>query len=471
MCFELFRHPYCQPSFDSWAGKIIREGEECNYCVPFYAIPIAVAAAGDTVRSLGALFHCHKWSNYTKKAYLKNLIATISLFIQTPFNLIGNIPRVDRLTLFCRESSNLEHQIKALRSSCSFHHPETRFMEQLDANPEVQKRIMSEKCSPNLSVITALDTEERSVKHALLFSYPHKHPLDSHDYCYLLKACLKEGRYYQHAIRELLVNLYMRNYIQNGSGKLKRPESSIAIDLQDESNNKENVYLVLNEEKDMQDNFILPTSLYEPNNRKSITGMADCCFQFPQNTNDCHISKRSILHFVCSTYATNDIDNVRILLDSGIDPEATNEEGFTPLEYLFKKFRTEKRIYHESIDKKRKNLALEIAKLLISRGAFFYDRDLADPALLKSLNKYTIDRKELALDKGQSNRYFKIFRTSVPRRRPGEYESRLNFWLEHLDELRAENYKVFARYFDAIMQNTNLHSVLSDLIVQYLRPN
>lgn len=477
MCNQVqipMRCRYLSPSYASLSGYLIAGIEAYPSCINHLnALLLPLTAAIDTFASIGNFVNFDRRSKQAKRDHLKNLIAGISVFVQTPFILLGVTPHADRLTLFCNpDDPTLFTQIRNLDEKGQF-----LFHQELLANPHLRDRLIKVECSPHSPVVIAIKANKPILANWLMKDHGgHRHEASPGGRCYVWQAYCKKPPHKTDDMRELLGDVLVRNYFRN---KLRKSEeihiSESSLKQEDEKEQHESVTLIVNENLDDDFDGFNVSRPY-----RIITWMANDCFKYPLNPNNLLLLDSSLLPFLSLNLQQK---HVKTLLDDGMDPNQLDAKSFTPLENIFQSYDRNQKFQRidepesEEVLIRRDRAIVEIVKLLIRYGAEFYDKDLEDPNLLKQDLKIEEEHKQEEEDKLDSsdednfihkNRYTRCFTIYLKSFR----ESKIRFWRNNVEELRAESQQAFKRYRQIIISSLagGFPTTLSNLIAQYVHP-
>lgn len=463
-----------RPSNDSWAGWIIQKVEN-NEMRPYVgALPVFFAAIGDAIRSVKHLPNYHRWSNETKKNYLYNLIATISLFAQAPFMFLYKTPHLDRISLFCRERADFESQITA----CDSWHDQVQLSCQLRelerTNPDQHSRLIHVNCNPTSSLVLAIKSGRFIVADYIMKAGGHIHRDNLAGYCHAWNAAVQYCRHYgsylpyenfiKKIIPELLGDLSVNDYIHRQG----QPQE---IDTEIEIERKESL-----ESGDIEilKNFELPAcrlSILSEETRPILTHLNTRTeFVYRKKYNNLKILDCSLLNFFV---INRQIHNLKILINFGMDLNTPDKYNYTPLDSAFYYCR-----YNPKLKKiENSSEILEIAIFLISNQANFSNEklfnpdDLIDSKLTDYLqvwedrNHYTLSIMDEFREKVKSNPFYRLLLSNVLNE---ERVAEFNFWRSNSELLRDAYMKSFYNYRSAIIAHTRLPNVLGNLIAQYM---
>lgn len=477
----------CEPSYDSWSGKLIKPKERFPNSLfgpMLESVPVIFTALGDTLRAVGSTINCHKWSKQARKDHVKNLAATISLFVQAPLMLCWIVtPQTDRLTLFCREDLTLKTQI----NDCNDELDQRLFERNLRSNPNLRDKLVKVECSPHSPLVNAIEGDKIYLANKLLKDHgAHRHVDNPSGFCHAwhavaIKVTVSFVEYERELICGLLGDVLVKNYLD----RVEKPEiiyqSDPALQQEVDKERQESDNLIINKDIDYKNYFgVSFVDHLLINVRETITGMSKWSFRYPDNKDNFELLDNSLLAFVA---LNKQLENVKSLLDNGMNINELDSESFSPLESLFLKYDViDKGFYRaDDVDEAgqrtiRKNRPIvEMAKLLISQGAIFHDKDLEDPKLMKYIESTDADtmreeENKLALSEGENsvykNRYFRCF----PRSKYSVYK--LNFWRKQVEELREASQQAFNVYYKVIVGSldSGFPTEISKLIAQYLRP-
>lgn len=452
MCSNLCT--YCSPSSDSWSGDLIDSTRRCRPEPDlFVGIPLIFTGLGDCLRSTTSLV-CFKCSNQTKNDRLKNITSSLSVLL---CGIFAPCIKVNRLTLFCKSDPTLVTQIH----NCVKEHQED-FIEQLNLNPELRDMAIQVECNPDSPLVHAMKSRNYYIANYFLKHKGHRHDNSPLNKCYALEQIYKMIDFESPTLNDnpvdfvmylflnLLGDLYVNNY------KQKR-----ALRLQEEKKVKDFFPLACDEELEKEEADKSLTQLLVPRNNEFIFFKrlrylledVNVTFCYPHNDYNLEISNSSILDFLVFNLQS---DNIERLLNDGIHPDDLNDHSFTALDNIFANLDLRNYCYFSSITPWQRKQILPITKLLIRNGATFNVQDLADPNLATPMNDKILE----------TNRYARCFN--------GDSLSihRLNFWREHLEELRKESRKadkIFHRTITTILKENHLPNVLINIIVEYFK--